>query len=280
MTTMAPPPAAPAQVPPPPPQPSGASRAVAIVAMVLGALVIVSTATFSAIGAAFSGLHDTSYSVDASTADSLDVHLQAGSLQIEYADVPEARLDVKSSISRGQWTLRVDGSRLVVSSPDQNFGWPGFFGVADTAILRLPTTMQHADATIQVAAGSLRASGEFGALNVDLQAGSAEVDGTAADLIAKTSAGRGQFDLSGVQTAKLTLEAGSMSVVLRDEQPTTTTVKVGAGALDLAVPKGSYDVTSNVSAGAFDNRLGSQPGAASTISVDVSAGQVTLEPTD
>jgi len=51
---------------------------------------------------------------------------------------------------------------------------------------------------------------------------------------------------------------------------------VSAGRLDIVVPEGEYDVTSDVSAGDFDNRVGSVPGADSTVDVSVSAGKVVL----
>lgn len=275
--TLTPPPVTPA---PASPQPPSSARAMAIIAMVLGAIVIVSTATFSAIGMAFSGLHSTSYAVDVANVNSLDVQLAAGGLQVEYAGVEKAELDVQSSVSTGPWTLRVDGSKLVVASPDNRFGWPNLFGMADKAVLRLPTSLQGMDATMRVAAGSLTVNGQFGDVNLDVQAGSASVDGIASGLDAKVSAGSGDINVEGVVRADLTVEAGSMSVAIRGAQPDSTAAHVAAGSLDLAVPQGAYDVTSNVSAGRLDNQLGSQPGASSTIRVDMSAGTMTLRSSD
>ena len=59
--------------------------------------------------------------------------------------------------------------------------------------------------------------------------------------------------------------------------PRTLELDVSAGSLDVTVPDGDYDVTSDVSAGDFDNRVGSTPGADSTVDVQVSAGKAILQ---
>jgi hypothetical protein len=248
--------------------------------MVLGGLIILGTAMTAAAGTVFSTAQRTDVvtASDATGVTSLDVNLAAGRLDIEYADVAHPQIEATSSVASGKWTMHVEGSTLVVSSPDRQFSWSGLFGQNDQATLRLPNALQGMDAALHVAAGTLTATGAFGAVNLDLQAGAARVDGTATDLVAKTSAGRGDLDLSGVRTADLTVTAGAMTAVLRGDQPQHTTAQVDAGLLTLSLPQGSYAVTADVSAGNLDNRLGSQPGADSTVDVHVSAGQMVLQP--
>jgi hypothetical protein len=279
-TTLTPPPPAPQA--PAPTGPSGPSRAVAIVAMVLGAVVILGTAAVAAFGTVLSTTHRSEVvtSADTTSVDTLEVHLSAGRLRIEFADVSQPQIEAQTSVGSGPWTMRVNGTTLVVRSPDSNFAWRGLFGPSDQATLRLPTAMQGMDASLRVAAGDLSANGRFGALKLDLQAGSASINGTATDLVSKTSAGTGALDLSGVTTADIAVTAGTMDAVLRGDQPSSTKVQVDAGALTLSLPQGQYDVTSDVSAGHLDNRLGTHSGADSTVDVHVSAGQVTLQPTD
>jgi len=250
--------------------------------MVLGAVVILGTAATAALGTVLSSAHRTDIvtASDVSNVQSLDVHLSAGRLEVEFADVPKPQIEAQSSAASGPWTMRVDGTKLVVSSPDSPFGWRGLFGPSDQATLRLPTSMQGVDASLTVAAGDLTATGQFGALQLHLLAGSARIDGSATGLVAKTSAGKGDLTLSGVNTADLTVAAGAMDAVLSGDQPSTTRVQVDAGALTLSLPQGQYDVTSDVSAGHLDNRLGNHSGASSTVDVHISAGQVTLQPTD
>ena len=90
------------------------------------------------------------------------------------------------------------------------------------------------------------------------------------------SAGRADLDLDDVATATLSVSAGALNAILAGAQPDAIGVDVSAGSMELTVPEGEYDVTSDVSAGGFDNRVGSSPGASSTIDVQVSAGQVLL----
>jgi hypothetical protein len=249
--------------------------------MVLGGLIILGTAMVAAAGTVFSTAQraDVVTVSDTTGVTSLDVNLAAGRLDIQYADVQHPQIDATSSVASGKWTMHVEGSTLVVSSPDGQFGWRGLFGQTDQATLRLPSAMQGMDAAFHVAAGTLTATGTFGAVNLDLQAGAARVDGSATDLVAKTSAGRGDLDLSGVRTADVTVTAGAMTAVLRGDQPQHTSAEVDAGLLNLSLPQGPYAVTADVSAGNLDNRLGSQPGADSTVTVHVSAGQMVLQPT-
>jgi hypothetical protein len=90
------------------------------------------------------------------------------------------------------------------------------------------------------------------------------------------SAGRADLDLADVRSAEITVSAGALVGELTGDQPDAITLEVSAGSADLTVPEGDYDVSSDVSAGQFDNQVGSTPGASSTVRVDVSAGQAVL----
>jgi hypothetical protein len=277
--------------PPPPtaPQPtgpeghrpaSGASRVIAIVLIVFGALVILGaivSAVISTVAAA--SVHTTTRSVAATGVSDLDVDVAAGALRVEFADVQEAELEVTSSWGAERWTFDRQDDRLVVASPDRFGPWffDGWFanGPGD-AVLRLPSSLEGADADISLAAGDLEVQGDFGDLALDLGAGRADIGGSADTLTADVSAGRADLDLDDVSTASLSVSAGALNAVLTGSQPDEIVVDVSAGSMELTVPEGEYDVTSDVSAGGFDNTLGSSPGASSTIDVQVAAGQVML----
>ena len=143
-------------------------------------------------------------------------------------------------------------------------------------MLRLPVALQGLDADVSLSAGEFVTDGEFGALDLSLAAGSFDVTGSAEALTADMSAGRGTLKLEDVGTAALTVSAGSMDARLTGARPDSIDMDVSAGSLRLTVPDGEYDVTSEVSAGGFDNELGSTPGASSTITVQVSAGEAVL----
>lgn len=221
-------------------------------------------------------------SVGAAGIDELDIDVSAGSLRIEYADVTTAQLDVSGGWGGGGWTLARDEDELVVSSPEWSFGGSWLFGRDVRATLTLPREFENSalDAQFTVSAGDLDASGRYGELDVELGAGAVSVSGQAREVSADISAGRADLDLIGVESAELSLSAGQLDGRFDGrpggDQPRIVEVNVSAGSLDLALPDGTYDVTSSVSAGQLDNRLDTAASSSSRVVVELSAGQVIL----
>jgi len=251
------------------------------VVIVLGGLVLLGATISAAVATvASASVHTSSRSVDAAGVEELDVEAAAGTLRVEFTDVREAELEVTSSWDADTWRLEREGDTLRVSSPDRFgwFGWRGWLGDGGAdAVLRLPTSLNGLDADVSLAAGDFVTDGEFGELGLSLAAGSFDVSGSAESLTAEVSAGRGTLELDGVGEADLTVNAGSLDATLTGARPQAVELAVSAGSLRLTVPEGDYDVQSDVSAGDFDNRIGSTPGASSTIDVQVSAGQAVLK---
>lgn len=279
-TTLTPPPSAVPDRAADAPPPSGGSRVVAIVVIVLGALILLGTMISAAVGTvASASVSASTRTLDVSGVEELDVDAAAGTLRIEFVDVAEAELEVTSSWGAATWTLDRQDDTLVVASPDRFgwLGWGGWLGEQGTdAVLRLPASLEGIDADVTLAAGDFVTDGEFGELDLWLAAGSFDVSGSAESLTADVSAGRGTLELDDVREAELTVSAGSLDATLTGTQPDSVEVDVNAGSLRLTVPEGDYDVGSDVSAGGFDNGLGSTPGASSTIRVQVSAGEAVL----
>jgi len=281
-----PPPATPADPPPVPGQtppqrpPSSAGRVVAILAIVFGSLVIVGAIVSAVVGTIVSAsVHTTNRTVEVAGVDRLDIDAAAGSLRVEFGSVGEAELEVTSSWGADRWVLEREGGDLIVSSPRMWGPWwifGGWFGGPGDAVLRLPQSLDGLDADITFSAGTLRVEGEFAELDLTMNAGRADIAGSAESLTADMNAGRADLELADVANATLTVNAGSLDAALTGSQPDEIGVDLSAGSLDLSVPEGDYVVTSDVSAGGFDNRIGSDPSASSTIHVEVSAGQVTL----
>lgn len=285
-----PPPATPAGPPPVPGQtppggspqrpPSSAARVVAILAIVFGSLVIVGAIVSAVVGTIVSAsVHTTNRSVEVAGVDRLDIDAAAGSLRVEFGSVREAELEVTSSWGADRWVLEREGGSLVVGSPRTWGPWwifGGWFGGPGDAVLRLPQSLEGLDADITFSAGTLDVDGEFAELDLTMNAGRADISGSAESLTADMNAGRADLELADVATATLTVNAGSLDAALTGSQPDEIAVDLSAGSLNLSVPEGDYVVTSDVSAGGFDNRIGSDPSASSTIHVEVSAGQVTL----
>lgn len=280
-TTVTPPPAPPIQEQPSPsgPRASGSSRVVAILLFVVGAAVLLGAVVSSAFGTWAAGsVHTTSRSLAVDGVTDLDVQVDAGSIRVEFADVDEAELDVRSAWGIDRWTLDRKGDELVVASPG---GWVngwfgGWFGGNGDAVLRLPQSLEGMDADLGLAAGDLFVDGEFGGLDLQVDAGRADVAGSARSVEAHLSAGHAELDLADVEEASVTVSAGSLDAVFSGQEPREVVADVSAGSLHLTVPEGEYDVSSDVAAGDFDNRIGSVPGAANTIRISVSAGEAVL----
>lgn len=282
-TTITPPPSDPvpgapvAPGAPQPPETRGASRVIAILTICLGIAVVLGvlgSATFSTIAAA--SVRTETTSIDASGVRDLSVEVAGASLRVEFADVSEATLDVTSGLGVEAWNLTREGNELTLASM-RRFGPGWLFGGEVHATLTLPQELESLDAHFDLSAGDLTVEGEFADLEIDVSAGSFSVDGTARTLSAELSAGGADIDLIGVDEAEFAVNAGALESRLAGSAPRMVSVDVSAGSLELTLPNGTYDVRSDVSAGEFDNRLRSEPGAANTVDVTVSAGTATIK---
>lgn len=274
------PPEVPAGPPPagPPPRrvnPTGA-RVISILTAALGAAVIVGTVWSAAsptVAAAMTS--DETRTADVDGIEELSVDVSTAQLTVVFDDVDDARLDVRGS-TNGAWTLRADDETLKVQSPD--VGFVAFFAARNgQATLTLPRTLEGVAAEVDLGAGSFSADGEFGDLDLEIGAGQLRVTGSADTLRTSIGAGRADFDLDGVSSADLTLSAGTLQGELTGTAPSRVDITVDAGSLDLTLPDETYAVTTDVSAGGFDNDLSTDAGASRSIQVDLSAGNVSLQ---
>lgn len=267
-------------VAPPPPETRGASRVVSILTIALGGAVILGalgSAVFSTAAAA--SVRTETRTVDAADVTELDISVDAAALRVEFADVSEATLEVTSGLGAGAWSFDSADEVLRVASPQRFGGGWWIFGGDVRATLTLPRELEGdaLDATVELAAGDLTIEGGFGDLGIEVGAGSLTVDGTAGTLEVDLSAGGADIELADVAEAAFSVSAGTVDARLSGAAPRSVIVDVSAGALDLTVPEGSYDVRSDVSAGDFENGLGSEPGARNVVDVTVSAGTVTID---
>lgn len=257
------------------------ARTVAIVAIALGGVIGVGSIASAAASTLASGTHGTtSRTVGVTGVDDLRVDMNAGSIRVEFGDVAEAQLTVTGGMSADQWRLERRGTQLEVSSPNRHFWWWGGWFVGNDgngdAVLTLPQSLSGLDADLDSSAGALTADGDFGELSVSSGAGRVRVDGSADSITADISAGRADLQLADVGSAALDLSAGDMEATFTGTQPQHLRMTASAGSMRVTVPEGQYAVTQQTAAGTFDNRIGSVPGAASTVQVDVSAGTITL----
>lgn len=278
MSTLTPPPATPDEAAPsstatPPRHPAG--KAVAITAIVIGAVILGGTVVSGAANAVTSSLPTSSHTLTASTAGvtEVDVDANAALFELRFDDVDEATLQVTSG--RSAWRMERDGDELKISAPDGFFGI-GWIGQQPRVLLTLPQSLEGVDASLTLSAGELRATGTFGDLDTHLSAGSLIVSGEARTIDSSMSAGSSDIRLSGVTEAEFELSAGDLTAELTGSAPRSIDIGVSAGSADITVPRGNYDVRSNVEAGGVDNRLSAGSGPRIPVEVRVSAGDVTL----
>lgn len=271
-------------VPDPEPHRSNATKPLMILLAVIGgiilAVILITTALSSLMG-----LSRGSATLTADTAGvtALDVEADAARFDLEFGAVSEATLQTQG-YNADRWELNREGETLVVQAPDRWWDWC-FFGSGcnngeNQVTLTLPETLNNGslNAEFDLNAGRLNADGDFDRLVVELNAGKAQVDGTARTLDAQVNAGDATLNVADVESANFEVAAGRLTTELTGTPPTTTEIDVSAGRLDLTVPVGQYDVTSDVAAGNLDNQLSTASDAAHRIAVDVSAGEVILQP--
>lgn len=259
-----------------------AAIAVTVILSVLGAALIVGTVTAGVVTTVASSSAAVTETLTAATdgVTEIDVEVSAVGLDVVFADVDEAQLDLVDA--KGGWRLERDGDELQVSSPTGSWfsiGW-SWLGDDGRATLTLPRSLEGVDASLTVGAGELVADGRFGELDVDVSAGGLTVAGEARTLSATVGAGSADLRLKNVTEADFEVAAGDMDARLTGRAPREVSIEVSAGSLDLALPDGAYDVRQDVSVGDVDNRLPSGSGTRIPVEVRVSAGDVTLRPAD
>lgn len=271
-------PPTPEQVPPTPaPQPRGSATAIAIIAIVIGAVLILGTVVFGILGALRTAATQTiERSASADDVESVETSTSAGELDVVFERVDEATLTVEGP-GADDWQLDRSGDQLTVSVDRGWFGgWSWFGSEGDRAVLTLPMELTGIDATFDVSAGSVEASGAFGDVRLELSAGEIDLSGVVASLDTHVSAGTVNLDVDAPRTVVIDVSAGTVKGQLTGAPSDSLDIGVSAGSVHLALPDGTYRVTSDVSAGTFDNNLDTSSGATAIVDVRISAGEVVL----
>lgn len=231
----------------------------------------------------FSGIRMFNHAASTQTAamdgvSALRIDAAAGDFAIDYHDTDEALL---SSAGTRDWELRREGDVLVVE-PEHGFfggcfGW--CFGGHEEVTLTLPKQFEsrQIDLDLVLSAGSFTADGAYGDLAVTVNAGDVRLGGVTDTLRANVNAGKLVLGLENVDEAVFDVNAGRVEAEFAGVAADLVDIDVSAGSLDLTVPSGRYSVSSDVSAGSFDNRVGSSSGTTDhLINVRVSAGSVVV----
>ncbi|GAA3911158.1 DUF4097 family beta strand repeat-containing protein [Microbacterium invictum] len=280
-TTITPPPPVPPTggYAPQPPQPRSTSRVIAILAICLGAVLIlgaITTAAFSAIRAA--AVSTGTLTADATGITELDIDVDAAGFRLAYGG-DEASLEVTGGSGSSAWRLDRDGDTLRVHSTRPWWGGWNWWGDDERVVLTLPDRYEDTplDASFDLGAGSITADGTYRELELDLGAGAMDITGVAEHVDAEISAGRASLDLDEVDTATLSISAGSMDGELRGPV-TALDLDVSAGRMVLTIPDQTYNLDQDVSAGDLTHDLDTSSSSRNTITASVSAGSIDLRP--
>ncbi|MFG6402251.1 DUF4097 family beta strand repeat-containing protein [Microbacterium sp. P04] len=259
-----------------PPRPGAAPRVIALLTAALGVGVLAVSVTGGVLPTvATAAARDEESAIAVDGVSALDVDVSAMSLEVVFAEVDRASLEVRGNTGSGGWTFERDGDVLRVETPRQSFfSW--FGGDNGRATLILPERLAGLDADLRVGGGSIDVAGDYDDLAIDLGAGEVTVDASARSLSADVSAGRGDIALTDVATARLSLGAGELITRLSGSAPRDVQASVSAGSLEITLPDETYAVTSDVSAGDVDNALQTSADSPRTVHVEVSAGNARL----
>lgn len=259
------------------PRRAGYGVVVGVLTAVVGGIVLATSAGSETLAAAGSiSRADSTQSVDAAGITDLDVDADGALLTVGFGDVDQAVLEVRNG-ARDGWRMQREGGELTVGKRDD---WCLMWchREQEQAVLTLPESLNdgslNADLTLD--AGELRADGRFADLETTVNAGALTVTGAARTLDADVSAGRADLELDGVAEGTFGVSAGRMTAELTGQAPTSVNLEVSAGSLDLTVPDAPYRVDVDRSAGSLDNRLDATGSPASSITGELSAGNVTL----
>src|SRR5690606_33466291 len=157
------------------------SRAITIVAIVLGALVLLSTLA----SAAFSTLappteRTTVRSIATTGGEAGGARAGGGSRRVEFSEVHEAELQATARWGAERWTLARRDDRLVVATPSRLGTWIGDWLTwgddrdRSRGVLRLPASLAGADAELELSAGELSVGGDVDDLDREVNAGRLE----------------------------------------------------------------------------------------------------------
>jgi hypothetical protein len=262
------------------PRRTGYGVVIGVLTAVVGGIALISSGgseAWSAFGAV--NREDTVQTAEAEGLTGLDVDAEAASMTVAFGDVDQAVLEVRNG-TRDSWWMKREGRELSVGKRgDWCIMW--CHREREDAVLTLPRELDDGslDAELSLDSGELRADGSFAGLETSVDAGTLTVTGSARTIEAGVDAGRADLDLSGVEEGRFDVSAGRIDAELTGEAPSNVEFDVSAGALDLTLPDEPYRVAVDRSAGSLDNQLDSAGSTAtSTVSGELSAGDVTLRP--
>ncbi len=233
------------------------SNWVAITTGVIGGVLLLGAASTAAVAGVFTAHIDPNVvpqliREDAAGIERIDVDSSAAQFVVgcEWPEGKSSEEFMLSTSTGGQeWRMVRHGDTLKVEPVSRWFGGFSVIGPRSDALqavtLLLPSSVCEGtsvlDADLEISAGDLTVDGTFGVLNLSVGAGQARIDGAVEALEVDVSAGEAVLYLSNVQTADLSVAAGSLRGVLDGTAPSRVDIEVSAGGRrDLATGRGLF----------------------------------------
>lgn len=264
------------------PAPSPRGRGIAVAFTVVGLVIAGSGVAAAAASAArISDKQSDFLTADATGISRVEIDNSSATLNVVFADVDEASLDVQSTRSSGAsaWNLSTRNDTLIVQHNNSwlsGIGFFGFFG-EETVTLTLPEDLNDSlSLDLENSAGAAVVEGDFVAMSVQLNAGDIEIDGAVESLELAINAGSARLAVDDVSTLDVDVSAGSLRGSVSGAAPRTSSFSVSAGDINLTMPDETYRITSDVALGDSDIDLDTDSSAPRTITIDIAAGDITL----
>lgn len=251
-----------------------------VVVTIIGALAIIGAlgnGALNGLSAALAQSNTSNVSVDDVRRLRLDTNRTQ--VDVEFAPVKQARLEVdQSGLALGSWVFTVDGSDLLVRSPQSSFGVFSR-GLAIDATVVLPLQLAgHLDLDADVNASDVRIDGQFSDVSLNLNAGRLDYTGDARSMNVDVNAGKADVAAVDTERIDLTTQAGSITSSFTGTVPHSTTADVSVGSISLAVPEADYAVSnSGVLGNTTSNvRIRHDPASDHALNVSASLGDVSV----
>jgi len=261
------------------------ARTIALVSAVIGGLVLLGLGGSTAVAvsqsfAASSGSTHERQTAPVAGVTQLAIDSHSGRVTVHFADVPDAVLEV-SGERADEWRLLNRGDVLAVEKRQRWLGGLCFlwcWGERTDVTLTLPEALNDGslDASIEIASGELEATGVFQAVDVEVGSGTFRFDGAAASFSGEVASGNAEMTVAGPSEFSLDIASGDVEARVTGAAPRTVGLEVASGDVRLELPNSVYRVQQDVASGDVKNELRTSPDARSTVTIDVSSGDVTV----
>ena len=214
------------------------------------------------------------FEADVADLTEVDIKIDAAEVQLAFADIPAATLEVEGP-HEDEWSMVREGESLKVRSNERRSTRTR----KTRAALLLPKALEEAPPVLllHLAACDFRGVGSFLAVDAELEASKADFSVQATEVRLSCAASKVRVQLEGVAVANFSVDAGSLSAWLKGTAPSLLSVKVAAGSASLIVPPVSYSVQKETALGKITSKVKEARNSPNLIDAKVEVGKLRIE---